>query len=94
MDQVGEEIVEKVRTRIRERSNDSYEEVEDLIKACRRELEMAGVYGDESDPTYFQAVVLYCKAHYGYDEDTERFQKSFLGLKDAMALSGDYQLKR
>lgn len=66
-------------------------ELEDLAKTCMRELEIAGVYGSVDDPTYFQAIVLYCKANYGYDEKTERFKEAFESLKNAMALSGDYE---
>ena len=50
------------------------DEIKDLVLSCRKELELVGIYGDESDPTYYQAVVLYCKGNYGYDEDTDRFR--------------------
>lgn len=40
------------------------DELEDLVKTCIRELEISGVYGSVDDPTYFQAIVLYCKANY------------------------------
>lgn len=85
-----EHLIEKLKKRIRSMSDSSNEEVDDLIESCRKELEMAGVYGDEEDPTYYQAVVLYCKANYGYDEDSERFEHAFKSLRDAMSLSGDY----
>ena len=65
-----EDIVEKIKERIRAKSKSSDEEVKDLIDACKKDLEMKGVYGDEADPIYYQAIVLYCKAHYGYDEDS------------------------
>ena len=64
--------------------------VQGLVEACKKEMELAGIYGDETDPLYRQAVRLYCKSHYGYDEDTERFQAAFGSLRDAMALSGNY----
>ena len=64
--QKNSEMLEKLRKRVRVMSNSSDEEISDLIESCRKELEMAGVYGDESDPTYYQAIVLYCKANYGY----------------------------
>lgn len=89
----NEELIEKLKGRIRTMSDASNEEVDDLVESCRKELEMAGVYGDEQDPTYYQAIVLYCKAHYGYDEGTERFEKAFKSLRDAMSLSGDYDKK-
>lgn len=87
------ELVQKLKTRIRAMSSSSEEEISDLAESCRKELEMSGVYGDESDPTYYQAIVLYCKANYGYDEDTDRFRMAFAALRDAMNLSGDYDKK-
>ena len=87
------ELIEKMRKRIRVMSASSDEEIDGLIETCRKELEMAGVYGDESDPTYYQAIVLYCKGNYGYDDDTERFQTAYAKLRDAMSLSGDYGKK-
>lgn len=88
-----EDIVEKIKERIRVKSKSSDEEVKDLIDACKKDLEMKGVYGDEADPIYYQAIVLYCKAHYGYDEDSERFEKAYNSLRDSMYLSGNYKKK-
>lgn len=87
------DIVEKIKKRIRAKSETANEEVEDLINACKKELEMKGVHGDETDPMYYQAIVLYCKAHYGYDEDSERFEKAYNSLRDSMYLSGNYEKK-
>ena len=85
------ELIAKIKKRIRLKSNGSEEEIKDLVSAAAIELEKAGVYGNPEDPLYYQAVVLYCKANYGYDENTERFRKSFEALRDSMALSGDYE---
>lgn len=84
------ELIAKIKVRIREKAADD-NEIADLISTCKKEMEMAGVYGDESDPTYYQAIVLYCKGNYGYDEDTERFQRAFCALRDSMNLSGNYE---
>lgn len=86
----NKDLIEKLRKRIRVMSDSAAEEINDLVESCRKELELAGVYGDETDPTYYQAIVLYCKANYGYDEDTDRFRMAFAALRDAMSLSGDY----
>lgn len=88
-----EDIVEKIKNRIRAKSETANEEVKDLINACKKELEMKGIHGDETDPIYYQAIVLYCKAHYGYDEDSERFEKAYNSLRDSMYLSGNYEKK-
>lgn len=89
---VKNEIIEKLKKRIRAKAAPD-EEIKDLVNTCKKELEIAGVYGDENDPTYYQAIVLYCKANYGYDENTERFERAFSSLRDAMSLSGDYKKK-
>lgn len=86
-----EAIVEKIRKKVRVKSEESKDEIADLADACVRELELAGVYEKKEDPLYLQALILYCKAHYGYDEDTQRFRLAFEKLRDAMALSGDYR---
>lgn len=86
-----EEIVQKLKQRIRVRADTSNEEILDLAESCKKELEIAGVYGDVTDPLYYQAMVLYCKGHFGYDDNTERFLEAYQALRDAMALSGDYQ---
>ena len=81
----------EIRKRLRVKSREAEEEIAELVESCKKELEIAGVYGDEEDPVYFQALVLYCKSHFGYDEGTERFLQAFKSLRDSMALSGDYK---
>ena len=83
-------LIEELKRIVRVKSADAEFELEGLVASCKKELELAGIYGDEADPLYRQAIRLYCKSHYGYDEDTERFQAAFCSLRDAMALSGDY----
>lgn len=82
--------VESIKKRLRVTSAVADEEIEDLIKSCREEMKIKGIYGPE-DALYQQAIVLYCKAHYGYDEKTERFLEAYQSLTDAMALSGEYE---
>ena len=47
------EKIEKIKQRIRVKAMEADEEIEDLVKTCIKELEMAGVYGDLEDETYF-----------------------------------------
>ena len=81
-------IIERLKKRVGTRND---EEINELAMSCVRELEDTGVYGNPAtDALYYQAMVLYCKANFGYDENTERFQTAFEKLRDSMALSGDY----
>lgn len=83
-------LIEELKRIVRVKSADAEPELQGLVASCKKELELAGIYGDEADSLYRQAIRLYCKGHYGYDADAERFQEAFDSLRDAMALSGDY----
>ena len=88
---MASEILDYVKAAVRVKSDGSNEEIDELICACKRELELAGVYiTDENDPLAKQAIKLYCKGYYGYDDNTEKFIESYKALRDAMALSGEY----
>ena len=90
---ISNELLEKLARSVRVMSESAKEEIKELAEACVLDLEIAGVYVIDEDPLCEQAMKLYCKAHYGYDEDSERFGAGYSALKDAMALSGDYQKK-
>ena len=88
---ISQEWVEEVKRNIRAKSSGADQEAKGLIEACLKDLEIAGVYvTDTKNPLVKQAVKLYCKGNYGYDENTERFREAYAALKDAMALCGDY----
>lgn len=88
---ISQEWVEEIKGDLRAKSSGADEEIKGLIGACLKDLEIAGVYvTDAEDPLVKQAVKLYCKGNYGYDDDTERFREAYAALKDAMALCGDY----
>lgn len=66
-------------------------EIIPLIDACKLDLSLAGVVlTDEADPLIERAVVLYCKGNFGFDEKSDRYLKAYDSLKNALALSGDY----
>lgn len=85
------ETLEKIKERIRLSSSTCDTEIQDLIESGKREMEIKGIYGSIDDPLYLQAIVLYCKARYGYDDRSEEFYTAFQTLQDSMALSGDYR---
>lgn len=70
-------------------------EISDLISACQQDLILAGIseakVEDDADILIKRAIVIYCKANFGYDnQDADRFQKSYNSLKMSLALSTDY----
>ena len=66
-------------------------EIEPLIFACKKDLELAGVkYIEETDPLIKRAVILYCKAYFGFNKDMERYVNAYEFQKKSLACAGDY----
>lgn len=70
-------------------------EIEDLIAAARADLADVGVHPDRlvdgSDPIIKRAIVVYCKAHWGWENnDYERLIQAYDMLKGHLTLAGDY----
>lgn len=87
----SEEFIDDMKRAVRVMNGDANEEIKDLIEAAVQDMSMAGVVSKgEKDPLSRQAIKLYCKAHYGYDKDTEKFLTAYQALVDSMALSGEY----
>lgn len=67
------------------------EEIGQVLSACLIDLKNSGVSNrDNDDPIIKQAMKLYLKAFFGYDEDAERYSKSYEFLKNSLALCEDY----
>ena len=80
----------KLSLRIKNTAYDT--EIQDLIDACKIDLGISGVQSvDETEPLTAQAIKLYCKGHFGYDENSEKFQQAYESLKIVMALASDYK---
>ena len=81
----------KLSLRIKNTAYDT--EIQDLIDACKVDLNIAGVQEvEETEPLTAQAIKLYCKGNFGYDENSDKFQKAYESLKIVMALASDYKV--
>lgn len=86
-------LINKVKVWIRKISIGSVldEEIWQDILACRQDLKIAGVVNaDFKDPLIQQAVKLYCKAHFGYEEESEKFQRAYESLRASLSTSAEY----
>lgn len=86
-------LLDKVRNYLRENEGYSDEEIQDLIDAAKADLQLSDVHPTkiiETDPLIKRAITLYCKAHFGYDDQSEKFQKSYDSLKTHLTLSIEY----
>ena len=73
-------------------NNEAYDsEITDLINACKKELELAGIASSnikETDEMIIRTVICYCKAYFGYDNtDADRYIKSYESLKSFLCLN-------
>lgn len=89
-------MLESVKLALRVTISDFDEEIQDLIDAAKRDLEIAGVAKDkivDTDKLIRRAIITYCKANFGYDNpEAERFQQSYDMLKQHLSLSYDYRV--
>lgn len=88
---IEEGLIRELMDTVRVKSSVGEAEVQALAEACIRDMDMSGVYvTDPTEPGARQAIKLYVKGSYGYDENNEKYMEMYRALKDAMALSGDY----
>lgn len=74
------------------RSSDKLDdEITQTMAAAFLDMKNAGIKRlDKEDPLIQQAVKLYLKAHFGYDDQPEKWEAAYERLKAALSLSSDY----
>jgi len=85
-------LLNDVKTALRVKNTSfDFTEIIPIIEACKVDLRLAGVnIIEETDPLIQRAVVLYAKANFGSNPDSEKYQKSYEMIKCSLALAGDY----
>lgn len=88
-------LLDDARLVLRRTSKSFDAEIINLIEAALDELRAAGAdipvrisHETEASPLVNRAVMLYCKAHFGFN-DNERYIKAFEHIKSTLALVGD-----
>lgn len=85
-------ILDDVKTVLRVSGTDLDSEITDLIDTAKADLFLSGiVVVDDTDPLIKRALIVYCKANFGWDNpEAERLQKSYDMLKSHLLLTQDY----
>ena len=85
-------MLEDVKKTLRVTSTAFDTEVSDLIAACMLDLGISGVDTVvETDPLIKRAIITYCKAYFGYDnQDSDRLALAYDSLRKHLAISTDY----
>ena len=91
MAEITTEMVTEARGWLRLSTQSRDDEIKQVMEACLIDLSNGGVVViDPDDPAVKQALKLFLKSQFGYDNDAERFGKAYEFLKASLALSGDY----
>ncbi len=94
-------ILESVKTALRVRTDDAgiRNEISELVEAARAELRGVGIVSADlitgaevSDDLIRRAIILYCKAHFGFSDDQEKYIRIYESLKTYLILAEDYRL--
>ena len=84
-------MLNKVKLALRINNSSFDEEIKNLIDACKKELELAGIASSNiryTDSLIVQAIIYYCKANFGYDNpDADRYLKSYESIKSLLCLN-------
>ena len=84
-------MTEYIRNALRITTADFDDEIDEVVANCLTELELAGAVKVTEDSEIFaRCAVLYAKAHFGYLDDSEKYQRAFERLRDTLAVSAEY----
>lgn len=87
-------LLEKVKYALRVDEEEHNDELNDLIAAAKREIIEAGASEYkvvDGDDLIRRACILYCKAHFGSDDNKERFAMAFEKMLIKIALLSSYK---
>lgn len=64
-----------------------------IIDACYQDLSVSGVNPDREsvEPLIARAVIFYCKANFGFRDDSEKYKERYERLKISLSLSAKSQ---
>ena len=67
-------------------------EIQALIDDCLEELTMLGIYGGElaNDKQILSAVIFYCKARFGDNPDSEKWEKIYRDKVEKLLIAQRY----
>lgn len=88
---LAEKLLPEARKWIRKSVSNLDTEIQQTVAACMLDLKNAGIVNfRDNDPLLQQAAKLYLKAHFGYDDKSEKWEAAYERLKAALSLSSDY----
>lgn len=87
--------LEKIRLALRLTTTLFDNEIADLAEAAIKDLGIAGVNGENAaltDPLVLQAVITYCKMHFGEPDEYDRLKASYDEQKAQLSMATTYTI--
>ncbi len=85
-------LKESVKKALRITTSDFDDELESLIRSAKADLMLSGVKVlTDNNPLVMQAIKLYCKAHFGDNDNNNKFLNAYQALKISMSLAGEFR---
>lgn len=89
--QISSALLPEAKLWIRRSTASLDSEVEQTVAACLMDMGIVGIKNVAAeDPLIQQAAKLYLKAHFGYDDKSEKWAAAYEHLKASLSLSGTY----
>lgn len=84
-------LIEKVKLSLKVTTDDFDDEINGLINACIKDLEIAGITNlDTTDALVVRAICTYARANWGSPSDYDKLKESYDEQKAQMSMSADY----
>lgn len=93
MNMTSGELFDLCKSSLRIVDNAFDNELLSIIDACFQDLSVSGVNPDREsvEPLIAHAVKFYCKANFGFREDSEKYMERYESLKKSLSLSAKSQ---
>jgi len=87
-------MIAKVKKALRITTSAFDDEIQQLIEAAKMDMRVAGViYISDDDPLIIQAVITYCKYHFGEPNNPEKLKTSYDEQKAQMVSNSNYGVR-
>lgn len=91
MEDKKNEILLSVKRDLRRVNDKLNDDILETINYAILDMRRIGVIPDLENPLTIKAIKLYCRWHYNFENQAERYMQNYISLVSAMSMSLDYK---
>jgi hypothetical protein len=84
-------MLNKVKTALRITTDRLDNEIDDLIESAKADLGIVAEVVEDTDPLTRQAIITYCRLHFGSPDDFDRLERSYNEQKAQLRANPAYK---